>query len=171
MMGTKRLRKEARSRRDVRAATSARIVFAQAKRLYNSARAIQDYRNGFSLLKQAAESGLPDANEWLGFVYHYGLGTQSNRRLAFKRYKLAGDASLPNAEYHVGVFYYSGIGVRRDRQEALLWINRAAKHGSANAMSWLGYHYLAAGVPRRGFELMLKAANRGEPYAQDAVGV
>jgi hypothetical protein len=45
---------------------SARTVFASAKRLYNAAASVNNYRAGFKLLKQAAEMGHAGAHEWLG---------------------------------------------------------------------------------------------------------
>jgi TPR repeat protein len=152
-------------------------MFAEAKRLYNTGRRVQDIRRGFGLLKQAAALGHVAAHEWLGFVYRW-FGTPGQRRLSFKHYKIAAEAgpstSQANAEYQVGRAYDEGIGVRRDRRQALLWIRKAAKHDSAHALSWLGWNLLAGGAAKdrkRGFEMVLAAASRGEPFAQYAVGV
>ena len=168
------MRNEMQSRESAHGKRSARNIFAEARKLYNVAQGAQDYNPGFNLLRQAADLGLPEAHEWLGFVYHCGFGTQPNRRLAFKHYKIAADARQPNAEYHVGISYHDGIGVRKDSHRAVVWIRRAAKHGSASAVYWLGWHDLASGIPRlrkRGFQVVLSAAKRGEPQAQHAVAV
>jgi TPR repeat protein len=154
--------------------TPARSLFADAKNLYNQGRGVREYSRGFALLKEAAQKGFLQADEWLGFVYHCGVGTRRNLRLAFKHYKIAADAGHPNAEYHVGVFYDQGVGVKKDRDSALVWIRRAASHGSASATYWLGWFYLNMSDPkskRRGFRLVLSAAERGEPQAQHAIAI
>jgi TPR repeat protein len=156
------------------AGTSGRAIFARAKNLYNMARRSEDYGQGFTLLKEAANLGLPEAHEWLGFVYQFGLGTRSNRRLAFKHYLEAADERHNSAEYQVGLAYYKGMGVAKDPSVGVTWIRRAARHGSASALYWLGWHYMSSDNQRRrrkGFNLLLTAANRKEIQAQHAVGV
>jgi uncharacterized protein len=149
-------------------------IFARAKEIYNRSPGARDFTRAFNLLKQVAEADIPEAHEWLGFVYHSGLGTPPNRRLAFKHYQIAANARQCNAEYHLGNFYYEGIGVRRDRALAPLWIRRAARHGSMTAVLWLGCRHLAADghrLKKKGFELILRAANGGEIQAQYVIGV
>jgi len=153
---------------------SGRQIFAQATKLYNAARRPQACGPGFSLLKQAADLGLADAHELLGWVYLLGLGTPPNRRLSFKHYRIAADPRRPDAEYHVGISYDKGIGVRKDRSAAIRWMRKAARHGSTCALHWLGWHYLSGRNPRyrkKGFEYLLKAANREEIQSQHGVGI
>ena len=149
----------------VTSTSSARGLFARAKRVYNFANGAEDLRSGFELLRQAAELGHAGAHEWLGYVYDYGMGTRPNRRHAPEHYKIAAYAGRANAEYHVGIFYHMGRGVARDYHAAMDRLQKAATHGDAAALYWMGHCYvLGRGVPKdeaRGFALILEAANRG----------
>lgn len=143
---------------------SARSLFSEAKKFFNSGRGIDDFRSGFKLLQRAAALGNVGAHAWLGAVYEYGLGTRPNRRLAFKHYSFAAAAGNPNAEYHVAVFYHEGMGVPKDDRMAVRWLRKAVAHGDSTAVYWLGHCYLhGRGVPlneKKGFELALKVPAR-----------
>jgi TPR repeat protein len=41
------------------------------------------------------------------------------------------------AQYNLGICYYEGNGVSKNTQEAIKWIEKSARMGNQDAMSWL----------------------------------
>lgn len=93
-------------------------VFRIAKACYGVS-TCSSYKEGFELLKRAADLGCVDAHEWLGAMYDYGLGTRRSRRRSFEHYLVAANAGNPNAEYHIGVLDLQGIVGRKDYTRGL----------------------------------------------------
>ncbi|MEA9976204.1 MULTISPECIES: sel1 repeat family protein [unclassified Pseudomonas] len=99
----------------------------------------------FDWLIKAAESGFPDAQEWLGSLYKEGVGTfliPGNREKEIEKwYKASAEGGYPP-----GMNSYADLLHKRgDRQGYGHWIERSAKAGHFGAMS--GYAAWTAHMP------------------------
>jgi TPR repeat protein len=95
----------------------------------------------FSLMKEAAEAGSPEATAALGTFYDYGLGTKKSASRAVKLYREAASSANSDAQYNLGLALYEGRGVKRDQSEAVRWFQKAACKGLPEAKHQLGYCY------------------------------
>ncbi|MGV8861018.1 MAG: tetratricopeptide repeat protein [Pseudomonas sp.] len=89
----------------------------------------------FDWLVKAAESGFPDAQEWLGSLYKEGVGTfliPGNRKKEIEKwYKASAESGYPP-----GMNSYADLlNKRGDRQGFAYWIETSAKAGDFGAMS------------------------------------
>lgn len=78
------------------------------------------------LLREAAEGGLPEAQNYLGFVYMTGKLLPSRPDSALFWLKRAADAGFSTAAANIGYMYAEGIGVGKDREKAMEWLGKAA---------------------------------------------
>ena len=58
---------------------------------------VQDYRQAFIRLKPEAESGQPDAQYAIGYMYYYGHGVVEDRKKAWYWIHCAAKAGQPDA--------------------------------------------------------------------------
>lgn len=101
--------------------------------------------------QKLAEQGLPDAELFLGFCYHFQkLGIANpDYALAMSWYKKAADQGYVAAQYRVGVLYYQGRGVPQDFATAASWYQKAADKDYLSALNDLGLMYMdGKGVAR-----------------------
>ncbi|MEA9976203.1 MULTISPECIES: sel1 repeat family protein [unclassified Pseudomonas] len=99
----------------------------------------------FDWLIKAAESGFPDAQEWLGSLYKEGVGTfliPGNREKEIEKwYKASAEGGYPP-----GMNSYADLLKKHgDRQGYGYWIEQSAKAGHFSAMS--GYAAWTAHMP------------------------
>jgi TPR repeat protein len=96
-------------------------------------------------LIKAAESGFPEAQEWLGSLYKEGAGTfliPGNRKKEIEKwYKASAEGGYPPGMNS----YASLLNKRGDRQGYGYWIEQSAKAGHFSAMS--GYAAWTAHMP------------------------
>ena len=108
----------------------------------DTAKALECYR-------QAAESGHPQAQEDLGFIYYTGYKVEQNYEEALKWYKKAALQGRMEAAWNLGLMYCHGEGTLKDYAEAAKWILVAAEAGSAHAQLALAQMYgRGDGVPQ-----------------------
>ena len=132
----------------------------------DTAKALECYR-------QAAESGHPQAQEDLGFIYYTGYRVEQNYEEALKWYKKAALQGRMEAAWNLGLMYCHGEGTLKDYAEAAKWILVAAEAGSAEAQWTLGLMYgRGQGVTRdreTAMEWIQRAANQGDATAKNAL--
>lgn len=113
---------------------------------------------GLKILRNSAEKGNADAQFTLGAIYAGG------------RY----DAKDPYFEDTSSNFAYTMFGEKINLKRAAYWYTLAAKQGHCMAMNNLGQAYKeGAGVEQdlvKATELIRKAAEQGNPYAQLSYG-
>lgn len=78
------------------------------------------------------------ANLYLGRMYYYGHGVQSDMEVAIMYFKAAAEQGNCFAEYWLGKLYYRGEGVIQNIDMSYYWYNRAARKGLTCAQYDLG---------------------------------
>ena len=122
-------------------------------------------------LREAAELGLPVAQEKLGFAYKDGSrGLEPDPEEAYKWFRMAASRNSPPSQHQVSLAYYGGRGVPRDARAAFHWARKAAENGYNPARYNLsGFHLHGVGVKADrvlGRYWMRKAARHGNEPAR-----
>ena len=94
----------------------------------------QDYDQAFSLIEQAAEQGLPEAQYDLSQFYAKGYVVDKNLQTAQSLLNQAAEKGLVEAQVALGRLYSSRKKEVQDYAAARLWFQQAARQGSAQAM-------------------------------------
>ena len=136
----------------------------------------KSFDNAAKLFEVAAAKGHALANYNLALLFLKGTGKPSNPYRAFGHMRYAAEQGIVAAQYDLGTLYTSGTGTDPNAFEAARWIGKAAVQGHLDAQ--IDYavilfkdHDLPADektkLHRQGFELLLSAANKGSPVAQN----
>jgi hypothetical protein len=88
-------------------------------------------RESVKLLRQAAESDIPDALYDLAICFEEGRGVRKNLDKAANLYLRAALHGHKQSVYEVGRCYYYGIGVEKNRATARTWLDLAEELGIA----------------------------------------
>jgi len=91
--------------------------------------------------KQAAESGMREAQWLLARCYDEGFGVEHSEIYALNWHLKAAEQGYPAAQNHVGMCYQNGNGVPQDEAEALQWYRKAAEQDYAVAQANLAWCY------------------------------
>lgn len=93
-------------------------------------------------IRRAAEMGIAEAQEKLGYMYYRGEGglAQDFAKALEWNLKAAEQGNAP-AQYRLGSMYYLGDGVKEDKLETVKWWSKAAEQGYAYAQYNLGMQY------------------------------
>ncbi|XP_030067359.1 death ligand signal enhancer [Microcaecilia unicolor] len=95
----------------------------------------KDTEQALTMLRQAAEAGLKEAQAYLGVLYTKALHFDPQK--AVKYLWLAAENGDSQSRYHLGVCYESGFGVQQNQQEAVKHYERAAAVGNNPAQQML----------------------------------
>ncbi|MBR3382421.1 MAG: SEL1-like repeat protein [Clostridia bacterium] len=114
---------------------------------FHSTESGSDPEEGLRLLTEAAENGLPEAQESLGWKYRAGawaLGNaeQKDTEKAYYWLKKAADSGRPKAVRELGELYLDKDFSRRDPKKALKLLNKGMEMGDEYAPYELGKFYL-----------------------------
>lgn len=96
---------------------------------------------GISLLRQAADTGDPDAQVSLGFELISGKHINRDMEEAIALYRLAAEQKNVTAYANLGMAYYYGRGVEQNDMKALQWFEQAANSSNALGMWMMGKFY------------------------------
>jgi localization factor PodJL len=133
----------------------------------------RDYDRAAGLLRQAAQSGLPEAQYDYAVLCDKGLGVTRDPAEAAHWYAKAAQKGHPPAALNLGYAYAEGIGVQRNLPEAAKWFRRAAEAGLVNAQFNLAYMYeQGAGIGKslvEAYGWYNAAAESGDRGARDAL--
>ncbi|SDR99011.1 TPR repeat [Polaribacter sp. KT25b] len=145
----------------------------------------EDYYYGFNGVKQhytealkwflkAAKNKSVDAQNYLGYMYHFGKGVPINYEEAQKWYFKAVEQGSASAQSNLGSMYQYGRGFNISYKKALIWYRKSAEQGFAIAQNNLAFMYqYGYGVSIDYKEAMMwyqRAANQDELFAQINIG-
>lgn len=108
---------------------------------YNGDGVEADSVRALSLLREAAEAGLPEACADLGIKYFYGETLEQDFQKAVSLFVAAADAGNDEAVYCLGVCYERGLGVDKNETKAAELYKKAALQGNPWAQCNLGWCY------------------------------
>ena len=90
----------------------------------------------FDALMSAAESGLPFAEFFVGYLYYVGWHVEQDEKQAARWYRKAARRGYPPALFALGMMYIEGDGVRQDGEKGLAYLRRVAELDGARAPGW-----------------------------------
>jgi hypothetical protein len=131
--------------------SSLRFIAPGAAMVSQARGAIANQRGqeALDLLQPAAEQDDLEALLFLGSMYLYGTGVQSDPALARSYYERAAKWGHRDALFNLGAIYDKAIGVQRDPAEAVKWFMRAADQRDPSAQLNLAlFHLKGDGVPK-----------------------
>ncbi|HYM32373.1 MAG TPA: SEL1-like repeat protein [Candidatus Cybelea sp.] len=135
----------------------------------------QDDAKAASLLADAANHAISDAQFLLGLLYDTGRGVPNDPVSAAVWYRKAAEQGHRDAQFLLGLAYYRGRGVARNDPDAAAWFTAAAVAHQAGAAYHLGIvNLLGRGVPRddvAALKWLQQAADQDYPEAQYLVGL
>ncbi len=153
------------------------LLMSKAYRYYYGKGGSVSYRKALDLYSKAARLGDADAQFILGGMYHEGLGTEKNKKEAFKWLLKAAEQGRSTAESEniLGYSYLQGDGVPQNFVEARRWYEKAATKKHVRAQSNLAYmYYNGLGIKQdfgQAFHWYESAALLGDAQAQYNLGV
>ena len=127
-------------------------------------------------LEAMAESGDIRALIGMAYIRQNPKSDRYDPARAFGYLKTAAEAGSAEAQFELGKAFEYGLGTPQDPREAINWFQRAADQNFGDALNDLGYLYLQ-GTPdlprdiKRGLDLLMKAAELGQPEAMFNVAV
>ena len=120
-------------------------------------------------LVQAAESGNPLAQYYLGLAYENSYGITADTHKAVEWYARAANQGLDSAQVSLGMCLFEGTGVTKDTDKALEWLHRAAEQGNVHAMYSLAQAYNALNQEEKAIQWLQRAADNGYTKAREAL--
>ena len=91
------------------------------------------YKTAVKLWMGSAENGHPEAQGFIGGMYHAGLGVEKNYIKAMEWYLKAAKKGVAQAQLGIGNLYGDGLGVKKDYIKACMWFAISAEAGSERA--------------------------------------
>lgn len=148
-----------------------------AEQMYQKGKSYYDneqYTEAVQWFRKAADKGLAEAQNLLGWCYYNGEGVTQDYNEAVRWYRKAADQDYAKAQNNLGDCYYFGKGVTQNYPEAVRWFRKAADQGYAAAQGTLGmyYEYGWCGLPQNKSEALKwhrKAAAQGYSPSKAAV--
>ncbi len=96
---------------------------------YNGAGTERNFKAALEWAKKAADGGLVQAMNTVGYLYEYGDyiedTAEDKSKAAFNWYMKAAQNGNAAGQCNVGRCFAEGLGVARDKQEAVTWYTRA----------------------------------------------
>ncbi len=112
-----------------------------AQTAFRLAEVSDDPEEAFLRYQEAAEKGLAEAQERLGYCYRYGKSVEKNIQKAAAWSLKAAMQGNARAQTRMGIFYENGDGVEKDLEKAVKWYQKAAEQGQSTAQYRLGRCY------------------------------
>jgi uncharacterized protein len=120
-------------------------------------------------LSERTLAGDPEAQYWLGMLYEDGQLVPKNKTRADTLFLQSAEHGYSPAEFQVGIMSYPS-----DLPKAERWMLAAARHGNAEAQSWLGAAYEQRWLGITDLQEAAKwyrlSAEQGHPDAQASLG-
>jgi len=92
-----------------------------------------DYATALRLWRPLAEREEPRSEAAIGFMYHRGLGVETDDRGAALWLRRAAEHGQPEGQLMLGILFYYGRGVPRSYVRAYAWCELAEINGNADA--------------------------------------
>ncbi len=132
-------------------------------------------RAQFEEVLEKARGGDAEAQQYVGYCYYVGHGTEQDDHEAFSWYFKAALQDSPVAQSHLASMFVEGRGVPQDYNEALRYFKKAAEKGLPEAQFNLGVLYdKGLGVTqnyKEAFRWYYQAASGGDVNAQLSVAM
>ncbi len=132
-----------------------------------------DPTRAFKLYMKAAEAGLAEAQNIIGYLFSSGTGVQQNDTKAVEYYRKAAAQDHLVAQYNLATMFCGGWGVRQDYAEAVKLYLGLAEHGDADAEYNLAmFSIIGQGMPEDRAEALKwfgLAASHGHQDALSAI--
>ena len=94
-----------------------------------------DYKQAAEIFLPKAETGDPEAQVNIAFMYYCGMHVKQDFSKAAQWYTKAAERNHPNAQFSLATLYENGEGVEQDLEEAYFWYSLAERHGDEVAKS------------------------------------
>lgn len=122
--------------------------------------------------QSAAENGNAEAQYYLGYYYHHGIGVERNETSSLSWYEKSANAGFSPAQNKMGMIYYSGT--EKDYSQAKKWFTLSAKQDYSQAQYMLGKIYSTGkGVEpdtTKAIKWLKKSVSSGHPYPEFLLG-
>ena len=136
---------------------------------------LKDYLEALHHLTIAADAGLAEAQNQLGFMFVTGTGTVKDSHRAFDYFQKAANAGLGGAIGNLGSMYANGFGVKEDDAMALALYEKAIEAGNPFALSQIAVmYYNGKGTPvdyNAAEQYFQQAADLNDGYAMKFLAV
>jgi hypothetical protein len=96
----------------------------------------------FNIIMEEAQQGDNDSQYRLRYLYHKGIGVNTDHEEGEKWLQKAAENGHAKAQYVWGYEYYYGYSILQDYQQALYWFRLAAQQNQMDALYMLGECYL-----------------------------
>jgi TPR repeat protein len=120
---------------------ASQLQLAQASWQYRFQTAYQPTRSHRGQPVEAPQLGHVEAQNWLGYSYQHGLGTEQSDASAVEWYIKAANSGLAAAKNNLGLMHLTGKGVPQDPGTAFALCDQAAKQGDVWGINNLGGLY------------------------------
>jgi serine/threonine protein kinase len=149
---------------------------AEMVQMANGFRNSRQYPEAAKWYAKAAERGNADAQNELGHLYQFGLGTEKDNAQAFQWFRKAADQGNPGGQANLGWMYQYGLGVNQDNSQAFqLYQKSALSGGGSPAETRLAFMYENGLGVKQDYAQALswyrKGADKGNPRAQTSLGI
>lgn len=104
-------------------------------------KADESFSKSIAGLTELANSGMPEAQLYLGCCYYNGDVVGQSYAEAVKWYSKTAEQGIADARLNLGVCYYIGNGVVQSYSEAVRWFRKAAEQEKPMAQCDLGVCY------------------------------
>lgn len=142
-----------------------------ADKLFFGEGVTQNIYEAVTWYREAANQGLAEAQNKIGYCYEKALGVQKDDTLSAAWYRKAAEQENVEGQLNLALCYEEGRGVEKDPAKAAQWRRKAAELGDAEAQYLLGMSYESGkGVPQDAGEARLlfrRAAHRGNALARN----
>ena len=149
---------------------SAEELYQMGKDAY----AAEDYAQTLEYYQQAADLGLADAVNSIGFLYTNGNGVDQSWEKALEFFQQAADMGYAPALYNLGKMYELGYGEEQSYEKALEFYQQAADLDVPGGYSGLAsLYYYGEGVEQsyeKAVEYLQLSADMGDVWAQGFLG-
>lgn len=132
----------------------------------------KDYAAALKELRPVAESGNPEAQFRVGWMYREGFGVDRSDIEMVRWLKKAAKGGHAVAQHHLAFAYQVGVGVRENPEQAVYWHLKAADQGHAQSqiqLSILLEHGIGS-VPKNvpgAYALLVVAPSASDPRDSD----
>jgi TPR repeat protein len=96
-----------------------------------------DFKAAYAVLAPAAAAGNPNAQFYLGMMYDFGYGLETDHERANALYLQAAEQGQDDAQFNLAISYSIGEGIEQDDDKAIYWLSKSAASGDKDAMDKL----------------------------------
>ena len=134
--------------------------------LTGSAGVTKDTARYFSIRKDWANQGCPDALSALAVAYEFGLGCKADTAKALELYEKAIKAGSSWAYENMGVNYMNGeMGLPEDEKKSVAYFQKAIKLGNTDAYARLANYYAYKQDYKKAWKFVDEGMKWGDPDA------